>query len=58
MEQVCKIIIDSGNCENVVSEEVVKKLQLKTNLLVIMYIQSKYSEKLIPGKNLLQDKQD
>jgi hypothetical protein len=58
MEQVCKIIIDSGNCENVVSEEVVKKLQLKTNLLVIMYIQSKYSGKLIPEKNFLQDKQD
>jgi hypothetical protein len=25
-KQVCKIIIDSGSCENVVSEEVVKKL--------------------------------
>ena len=30
-EQVCKMIIDSGSCENVVSEEAVKKLQLKTD---------------------------
>lgn len=30
-EQVCKVIIDNGSCENVVSEEVVKKLQLKTD---------------------------
>jgi hypothetical protein len=37
-EQVCKIIIDSGSCENVVSEKVVKKLQVKTDLLGIMYI--------------------
>lgn len=29
VERVCKVIIDSGSCENVVSEEVVKKLQLK-----------------------------
>jgi hypothetical protein len=57
-EKVCMIIIDSGSCENVVSEEVVKKLQLKTNLLVNMYIQSKCSGKPIPAKILLQDKQD
>ncbi|KAE8670845.1 hypothetical protein F3Y22_tig00112069pilonHSYRG00031 [Hibiscus syriacus] len=30
-DKVCKMIIDSGSCENVVSEEVVQKLQLKTN---------------------------
>lgn len=30
-ERVCKVIIDSGSCENVVSEEAVKKLQLKTD---------------------------
>jgi hypothetical protein len=29
--KVCKMIIDSGSCENVVSEEVVQKLQLKTD---------------------------
>ncbi|KAE8702634.1 putative CCCH-type zinc finger family protein [Hibiscus syriacus] len=28
-DKVCKMIIDSGSCENVVSEEVVQKLQLK-----------------------------
>jgi hypothetical protein len=28
-EQVCKVIIDSGSCENVVLEDAVKKLQLK-----------------------------
>jgi hypothetical protein len=28
-EQVCKVIIDSGSCENVVSDDAVKKLQLK-----------------------------
>jgi hypothetical protein len=55
-EQVCKIIIDNGSCENVVSEKVVKKLQVKTDLLGIMYIQSKRSEKPIPEKILLQDK--
>ncbi|XP_068645184.1 uncharacterized protein [Aristolochia californica] len=31
-DKVCKMIIDSGSCENVISEEVVKKLQLQTNL--------------------------
>ncbi|XP_042942593.1 uncharacterized protein LOC122276749 [Carya illinoinensis] len=30
-EKVCKMIIDSDSCENVVSEEVVQKLQLKTD---------------------------
>jgi hypothetical protein len=50
VEQVCKIIIDSGSCENVVSEKAVKKLQLKTNLLGIMCIQCKRSEKPSPGK--------
>ncbi|KAE8661446.1 hypothetical protein F3Y22_tig00113725pilonHSYRG00321 [Hibiscus syriacus] len=30
-DKVCKMIIDSGSCENVVSEEVVQKLQLKTD---------------------------
>lgn len=30
-EQVCKVIIDSSSCENVVLEEAVKKLQLKTD---------------------------
>lgn len=30
-EQVCKVIIDSDNCENMVSKEAVKKLQLKTD---------------------------
>ncbi|KAE8701689.1 hypothetical protein F3Y22_tig00110515pilonHSYRG00071 [Hibiscus syriacus] len=30
-DKVCKMIIDSDNCENVVSEEVVQKLQLKTD---------------------------
>lgn len=30
-ERVCKVIIDSGSCENVVLEEAVKKLQLKTD---------------------------
>ncbi|KAE8672958.1 putative CCCH-type zinc finger family protein [Hibiscus syriacus] len=30
-DKVCKMIIDSGNCENVVSEEVVQKLQLNTD---------------------------
>ncbi|KAJ0975418.1 hypothetical protein J5N97_017383 [Dioscorea zingiberensis] len=28
--KVCKVIIDSGSCENVVSKDVVQKLQLKT----------------------------
>jgi hypothetical protein len=28
-EQVCKLIIDNGSCKNVVSEEAIKKLQLK-----------------------------
>ncbi|XP_022875589.1 uncharacterized protein LOC111394033 [Olea europaea var. sylvestris] len=28
-DKVCKLIIDSGSCENVVSEEVIEKLQLK-----------------------------
>jgi hypothetical protein len=56
-EQVCKIIIDSGSCENVVSEKVVKKLQVKIDFLGNMYIQSKCSEKPIPEKILFQDKQ-
>ena len=30
-EQVCKLIIDNGSCENVVSEEALKKLQLKVD---------------------------
>ena len=30
-DKVCKMIIDSGSCENVISEEVVPKLQLKTD---------------------------
>jgi hypothetical protein len=30
-DKVCKLIIDSGSCENVVSEEAVQKLQLKTD---------------------------
>eukprot|EP00253_Pinus_taeda_P024012 PITA_24012 len=30
-DKVCKMIIDSGSCENVVSEEAVQKLQLKTD---------------------------
>ncbi|XP_042954672.1 uncharacterized protein LOC122291092 [Carya illinoinensis] len=30
-DKVCKMIIDSGSCENVVSEEVVQKLELKTD---------------------------
>ncbi|KAE8669996.1 putative Quercetin 3-O-methyltransferase 1 [Hibiscus syriacus] len=30
-DKVCKMIIDSGSCENVVYEEVVQKLQLKTD---------------------------
>jgi hypothetical protein len=30
-DNVCKMIIDSGSCENVVSEEAVQKLQLKTD---------------------------
>ncbi|KAG2673927.1 hypothetical protein I3760_13G111900 [Carya illinoinensis] len=30
-DKVCKMIIDSDSCENVVSEEVVQKLQLKTD---------------------------
>ncbi|KAE8668214.1 putative Quercetin 3-O-methyltransferase 1 [Hibiscus syriacus] len=30
-DKVCKMIIDSGSCENVVSDEVVQKLQLKTD---------------------------
>ena len=30
-DKVCKMIIDSGSCENVVSEKAVKKLQLKTD---------------------------
>jgi len=29
--KVCKMVIDSGSCENVVSEETVQKLQLKTD---------------------------
>ncbi|XP_062145847.1 uncharacterized protein LOC133853838 [Alnus glutinosa] len=29
-DKVCKMIIDSGSCENVVSDEAVQKLQLKT----------------------------
>lgn len=29
--KVCKMIIDSGSCENVFTEEVVHKLQLKTD---------------------------
>ncbi|KAJ0981298.1 hypothetical protein J5N97_009553 [Dioscorea zingiberensis] len=29
-DKVCKVIIDSGSCENVVSEDAVQKLQLKT----------------------------
>jgi predicted aspartyl protease len=28
--QVCKLIIDGGNCENVVAEEAVQKLALDT----------------------------
>jgi hypothetical protein len=40
-----KIIIDSDSCENVVSEEVVKKLHLKTDLLGIMYLQVSAVEK-------------
>jgi hypothetical protein len=28
--KVCQLVIDSGNCENVVAEKVVKKLALKT----------------------------
>ncbi|KAJ0963081.1 hypothetical protein J5N97_028203 [Dioscorea zingiberensis] len=30
VDKVCKVIIDSGSCETVVSEDVVQKLQLKT----------------------------
>ncbi|XP_074579527.1 uncharacterized protein LOC141836014 [Curcuma longa] len=30
-DKVCKMIIDSGSCENVVSDEAVQKLQLKTD---------------------------
>jgi len=30
-DKVCKMIIDSGSCENVVFEEAVQKLQLKTD---------------------------
>ncbi|KAE8710906.1 putative CCCH-type zinc finger family protein [Hibiscus syriacus] len=30
-DKVCKMIIDYGSCENVLSEEVVQKLQLKTD---------------------------
>ncbi|XP_042426101.1 senescence-induced receptor-like serine/threonine-protein kinase [Zingiber officinale] len=30
-DKVCKMIIDSGSCENIVFEEVVHKLQLKTD---------------------------
>jgi hypothetical protein len=30
-DKVCKMIIDNGNCENVVSEKAVQKLQLKTD---------------------------
>lgn len=30
-EKVWKLIIDSGGCENVVSEEAIQKLKLKTN---------------------------
>ncbi|KAE8694063.1 putative Quercetin 3-O-methyltransferase 1 [Hibiscus syriacus] len=30
-DKVCKMIIDNGSCENVVSDEVVQKLQLKTD---------------------------
>jgi hypothetical protein len=30
-DKVCKMINGSGSCENVVSEEAVQKLQLKTN---------------------------
>jgi hypothetical protein len=29
-DKVCKMIIDSGSCKNVVSEEAIQKLQLKT----------------------------
>jgi len=29
-DKVCKMIIDSGSCENVVSDEAVQKLQMKT----------------------------
>lgn len=27
---ICRMVIDSGSCENVISEEVVTKLNLKT----------------------------
>jgi hypothetical protein len=30
-DKVCKMIIDCGSCENVVSEETIQKLQLKTD---------------------------
>jgi len=30
VDKVCKMTIDSGSCENVVSDEAVQKLQLKT----------------------------
>ncbi|XP_022854005.1 uncharacterized protein LOC111375418 [Olea europaea var. sylvestris] len=30
-DKVCKLIIDSGSCKNVVSEEAIQKLQLKTD---------------------------
>ncbi|KAG2694405.1 hypothetical protein I3760_08G142200 [Carya illinoinensis] len=30
-KKVCKLLIDSGSCENVVSEKAVQKLRLKAN---------------------------
>ena len=41
--KVCKLVIDSGSCENVVSEEVVQKLglQQRSTLTLTNYLGSK-----------------
>ncbi|GAA0143742.1 hypothetical protein LIER_04352 [Lithospermum erythrorhizon] len=51
--KVCKLVIDSGSCENVVSEEAVKKLSLKTKTHPNLYKLKKDGEISVTQRSLV-----